>query len=133
MNTLLEDMKELRLANPQHYRYCNGYASIGFRTADAGYVINHDNFILNSKNDGWFRKDYGIAKGHGLCINDIKITSRVPILVGDFICYKAVIQYTNNDFEPKEETDKFWVIVHKRFDIKDVMEYIQENKENWRA
>ena len=124
------------------HKYCNSFVAIGFRTDKINYDINKDNFILNSKYDGWFRKAEGIANGHGLCINSIKITNRnkhyhngeptwVGEHIGDFKCYKAEIQYTNNDFEPKEETDKFWVIVHKKFDIKDVLEYIEQNKENW--
>jgi hypothetical protein len=111
--------------------YTIGYVAIGFRTDKVGYDINKANFILNSKCDGWFRKDEGIANGYGLCINTIKITSSNPILVGDFLAYKAKIEYTNNDFEPKEERDFFWVYVHKQFDIKEVLDYIEEHKHEW--
>ena len=136
MGNLLEEMKVFKLANPQH-RYCNGYIAIGFRTDKAYYDINKTNFELDSKLDGWFRKNEGRANGYGLCINYIKITNRkkhyqngnpnwVGESVGDFLCYKAEIDYTTNDFEPSDEIDKFWIFVHKQFDIEDVLEYIQK-------
>jgi hypothetical protein len=141
MSNLLAEMKEFKSKNPQH-RYCNGYISIGFRGTKSDYDINRDNFSLNGMNDGWFRKIDGLAKGHGLCINNIRVTNRkyhyfngepsfICNTVGDFLCYKAIIDYTNNDFDSKDETDLFWIFVHKNFALADVLDYIEENKEGW--
>jgi hypothetical protein len=126
--------------------YCNGYVAIGFRQNSADYDINKNNFILNSCGDGWFRKDKnsGISSSHGLLIRNIKLTNRkkhfyngVPNvmgeLVGDFICYKAEIEYETNDFDPEVCYDKFWVFVHKTVDIKDVLCYINDHKNEWQA
>ena len=114
-------------------KYCNGYVGISFRTDKPEYDINKNNFILNSKFDGWFRKDSyaGVADGYGLMIRNIKITSRKPVLVGDFICHKAEIIYESNDFESSLVIDKFWVFVHKEFDIADVVEYIDSHINEW--
>jgi hypothetical protein len=123
-----------------------GFASIAFRTSeDPSYAINQNNFNLNTTGDGWFRKDKyaGPASGYGLCINSIKITNRkktyhageptwVGQEVGNFIAYKAIINYTNNNFDPEVEEDKFWVFVHKQFDIHDVIEYIVNHRDEWK-
>lgn len=116
--------------NSKH-RYCSGHIAIAHREEGepACYAINKSNYKLNGKCDGWFRKIEGLANGYGLAINSIKITSRTPLLVGNFLTYKAVIQYTANDETPA--TDKFWVFVEKSFDIEEVLEYIQENQHKW--
>lgn len=110
-----------------------GYASILFReNNDPNTDLSSRHgfpYVLNSKNDGWFRKTEGIAQGYGLCINSIKITSRKPQLMGKFICYKAQIDYTSHEETPA--SDKFWVLVHQQFDIQEVLQYIEDNKKNW--
>lgn len=124
-----------------------GFAAIGFRgTESADYAINQNNFYLNAAGDGWFRKDKyaGIASGYGLMIRNIKITNRkkhyhngepsfVGQEIGNFVAYKASIIYETNDFESEVVEDKFWVFVHKQFDIKDVVEYIDTHINEWRA
>lgn len=130
MSNLLAEMKEFKSKNPAH-RYCNGYISIGFRSKDADYDINKDNFVLDGGNDGWFRKIDGIAKGYGLAINELKVTSKQFWVVGDFYCFKAKIAYTNWNWNPEDETGLVWVFVHKAFEIEEVLEYIEENKEGW--
>jgi hypothetical protein len=105
-----------------------GYASISFRTTNF-QSDTHKAFVLNSKNDGWFRKDNGIADGFGLCINEIKITSKTVQDMGSYLVYKCKIEYT--DWEEYPETDLFWLYVHKNFELEEIMEYISENKEKW--
>lgn len=111
-------------------RYCNGFVAIGFRENPAEADINRDNYILNSMGDGWFRRVYGIAKGHGLCLNSIKITSRSPKLVGDFYCHKAKINFTYPDGDLG--TDFFWLYIHEDYDLEQVLTYIEIHKHEWR-
>jgi len=95
------------------YRFCYGWVSIGFRKSnDPSYEFVNP-FVLNVEGDGWFRKpkDAGISAGYGLCINDIKITTRKEgTLVGSYIAYKAIIKYTTSDFEAEEAEDKFFLV-----------------------
>lgn len=123
-------IEKLWQAELKYNRYCSGYVFIAYRTEhDAGYDINQNNYKLNGKGDGWFRKIEGLCNGYGLAINAVKITSRKPQLVGDFIAYKAIIQFTANDETPAE--DKFWIYVHKHFDIEEVLDYIEKTQHNW--
>lgn len=129
MSDLLEKMSSIKTNKV----YSNGMVSIGFRQDQAVYDINKNNFELNfSDNDGWFRKNYGIAKGYGLCINEIKITSAKPVYAGDFSCYKCKIKFTDCDFEGTEKSDLFWLYIHKELDIIKVLHYIDITKENWK-
>lgn len=122
-------IEKLWQAEIKYNRYCSGHVFIGYRFSDARTDINRCNYKLNGKGDGWFRKIEGVANGYGLAINTVKITSRQPQLIGDFIAYKAVIQYTANDETPAE--DKFWIFVQKQFDIEEVLEYIELTQHNW--
>lgn len=111
-------------------KYYLGYASLSFRTTNFQSDI-HKAFVLNSKGDGWFRKDNGIADGYGLCINRIKITSKTVRDIGAYLVYKCKIEYTGNDDEQTPETDLFWLYVHKNFEVEEILEYIKENKDKW--
>lgn len=128
MSDLLEKIASVKTTK----QYCNGMVSIGFRTDQACYNINDNNFEINFLKDGWFRKNYGPAKGYGLCINELRITSSKPVFCGDFSCYKAKIEYTDNDFDSTEKSDLFWIYVHKDIDIKSVIEYIGSTKHEWK-
>ena len=111
-----------------------GYAAISFRDADPNRN-SHRAFVLNSKDDGWFRRDdnNSIADGFGLAINEIKVTTRTaPVKMGNFNVYKVIIDYTDWSWEAKEERDFFWLYVHENFELKEILDYINENKENWR-
>jgi hypothetical protein len=114
------------------FPYCNGWVFIAFRDKKkVSYVINEDNFVLNSYGDGWFRKAKGTRWPYiGLCIKDIKITSRTPILIGDFICHKCECNYI--DYQEDHCKDKFWLFIHKKFELKDVLEYIETYSKEWR-
>lgn len=111
-------------------RYYIGYAAISFRIqnpSDDSFLA----FVLNSEYDGWFRRVAGNSKGHGLCIKNLKISGKNPSVMGDFLVYKCKIDYIDSNDETKI-TDLFWLYVHKKFDIEDILEYIEENKHNWR-
>jgi hypothetical protein len=109
-------------------RYCVGYASIAFRESnDPSYALNNNPFVLNSKNDGWFRKVDGNSAGFGIAINDFKITSKNPIKIGHFYAYKCKISYTNWAWEPEEEKDFFWLFVHQNFEVEEIVEYINDH------
>ncbi|NCQ52030.1 hypothetical protein GW796_09075 [archaeon] len=109
-----------------------GYAAIAFReNNDYVKALNVDfPFILNSKNDTWFRKIEGKAKGYGLAIKDVKITSRKPMTMGNFDIYKASIKYIDDKTE-EENIDNFWISVHNKFSIDDVINYIDKHKNKW--
>lgn len=111
--------------------YYIGYVAISFRAQNPS-VDSFLAFVLNSQYDNWFRRVSGISKGHGLCIRNIKLTSKNPSVMGDFLVYKCKIDYINNNFESDIETDLFWLYVHKKFDVEDILKYIEENKENWK-
>lgn len=108
-----------------------GYVAITYRSTNNPSLdlVSCHPYILNSKHDGWFRKNEGLADGYGLCINNVKITSRKPMVIGDFLAYKVAIDFTNND--EIDDNDIFWLYVENKFDIKDVMEYIEKTKDNW--
>ena len=115
------------------YRYCCGFVSIAFRKhLEPRDDINYGSYILNSGSDGWFRKDHdnGASSGHGLCIDQIKITGRNPAWVGDFLAYKCKIEYTTAEESPA--SDFFWLYIHKEFNIEDVLKYIEEHKGEWK-
>ena len=112
-------------------RHYAGYASISFRqNNDPAYDI-HRVFVLNSHNDGWFRRDKqsGIMSGVGIAINSIKITSRNPQYLGNYVAHKCKIDYINN--EEEQTSDIFWLYVHKNFTLEEVIKYIEDNQENW--
>lgn len=113
-------------------RYSNGFVSIAFRDKESEkYAINKSNFVCNSFNDTWFRKTEGVTKGYGLMIRDINITSTKTLYVGDFKAYKCTIKYEDNTCEWKIDTDKFWLFVHERFKLEDVLAYIETHKNSW--
>lgn len=110
-------------------KYYLGYCAISFRDQSPN-GNSHRTFVLNSKGDGWFRRTSGPGDGYGLCINDLKITSSKPNKMGDFNVYKCVINYIN--WNEEEARDFFWLYVHKNFELEEILEYIEENKHNWR-
>lgn len=109
-----------------------GYAAIVYREGnDYSKALNVGNpYILNSKNDTWFRITEGKGKGYGLAINDVKITSRKPAEMGNFNIYKAVIKYIDDKSE-EETVDNFWISVHNKFNIEDVLSYVNKHKDKW--
>jgi hypothetical protein len=125
-------IEKLWQAELKYNRYCSGYVFIAYREEDepASYAINKYNYKLNSKCDGWFRKIGGVSNGYGLAINSIKITSRQPQLIGDFLTYKCTIQHIDCDTE-EAITDKFWLFVHRHFNVEEVLDYIEQNQHKW--
>lgn len=110
-----------------------GYASISFRD-NTPNMNSHRAFVLNSKGDGWFRRDDkdSVSDGYGLVINEIKVTTRTnPIVMGNYNVYKCVITYVDWSWEAEEKKDFFWIYIHKNFDLSEILDYIEENKENW--
>lgn len=124
-------MEFLNYNKSKQDRSCIGYASIAFRTEESYQTSCYKSFILNSKNDGWFRKDEGIADGFGLCINEFKITSHKPVTMGAFNVYKCKINYTDWAYDSEIQNDFFWLYVHENFDLEEIINYINENKESW--
>lgn len=113
--------------------YCIGFASIAYRNCENPSANCHKAFVANSYGDGWFRipRGEGLSEGYGLCIRELKITSKNCFYMGDFIAYKAIITYINPNDEYMLETDKFWIFVHKDFDVLSVLEYIEQTKMQW--
>lgn len=93
-------------------------------------------YALNGTGDTWFRKveDYPKGtKGHGLAIQDIKITSRNPEHYGNFYAYKATMKYIGNNYNDEEvQSDPIWLYIDKSYDLDEVMDYINKNKHNWK-
>ena len=69
--------------------YYIGYVSLSFRYTNNPHKDMHENFILNSYEDTWFRRVDGNTKDYGLAIKEIKITSENFVTMGDFFCYQS--------------------------------------------
>ncbi len=108
-----------------------GNAAIAFRFDNnpAGSFYHRYPYILNSKGDGWFRKDSGLGDGYGLVIRSIRVTSRKPIEHLDGTFHKAIIDYT--DVSGRDQREPFWLYVSKHFTLEEVLNYIESNKSKW--
>jgi len=114
------------------YPYLCGAASIEFRHK-APYT--NSIYILNGMGDGWFRATEYIAKGYGLAIVSIKVTSTKPTIFHHTRVYKAKMSYIPPHFEEvKDAEDAFiYIHVHNDYTIEDVLNYINSNSKKWRA
>ena len=115
-------------------KYYMGWVAIGFRKSNnpGRDIMNGLTFGLNSKNDGWFRKTEGHANGYGLPLTSFKITSRSPVVLGDYYVYKAIGTYISFEDDETIERDNFWLFIHKDYELSDVLTYIEKNNKNWR-
>lgn len=106
-----------------------GVAAINFRN-DNPNVDSWNSFILNSMNDGWFRRIEGNSKGYGLQIQSLKITGKIPIEWPCYYVYKGKIKYL--DFSNEIKFGKVWVFLDKNFNPNDLINYIDQNKCKWK-
>jgi hypothetical protein len=55
--------------------------------------------------------------------------------MGQYRAYKAKIKYLpnreDNDDGTNYEVDNFWVLVHEKFELKDVLDFIDRNKKSY--
>lgn len=113
-----------------------GYVFIVFREGSKDvHLGTGGEYTLNGKGDTWFRKleDHPAGtKGYGLAITEFKITSRNPEVRGNFNVYKATIKYIPISDENSTDTATIFLWVHKNFELKDVLSYIDQNKHSWR-
>jgi hypothetical protein len=131
-NALTAEMLNVKKSKDE--RYLAGYVFIEFRNDYHGNnkkptFIN--TYILNSQDDGWFRRTEGKLKGYGLAINELKLTSTAPKQIGSFKAYCAKMKYISFNDENEIEEEFIWLVVHDRFDIVDVLEHIKENVDLW--
>ncbi len=110
-----------------------GYVGINFR--DKPKPDSMTMFSLNSFSDGWFRSDTGNAKGYGLAIMSVKVTSKNHIPFGKHFAYKATMTHIPSDKEDEADKEKasIWLFVHQSFELDDVLQYIRQNSSKWRA
>ena len=112
--------------------YYWGYAAIEYRETP------YKEFILNQGClDGWFRreKDFlGISLG--LCLKSLKITGKRPIRRGNHLMYKCIAQIRDYDSDYNyigDKSEKMNLFVHDETSLKNILRYIDENNNNWRA
>jgi hypothetical protein len=131
----LKERVEIGKTNPNSFRPgIVGAAAISLdRTAaSVEYVLNGDGM------DGWFRKMEGPAKGYGIAVRDIKLTSKKDKLDGTsspYERYDVKVTYLpsseDTDDSNKYESSLGWLWVHRDYSLEEVLEYIKKNMKNW--
>ena len=123
-----------------------GYVLLHFGRARNDWFSNAT-YILNAKNDTWFRRTEGIGKGYGLLLRDLKVGNKSVSKTDTFNIYRARITYWPEGYSGKfggddwhEEDDKpanwekadglLWII--STVDKDEVMGYINKNMSKWR-
>jgi len=104
--------------------------AIGFsRKAGENYDIEY-----TLRNDGWFRKTREPGLDYGLPIKGIKLKKFYETRT-NFETYLCSITFlpTSEDFDNKKAYDKMDMIlwVHKDFDVKAVIKFVESNMDNW--
>ena len=112
--------------------YYIGYVSLSFRYSNNPMKDMYENFILNSYDDTWFRRVNGDTKGYGLAIQEIKVTSKNTVTMGDYICYKVKINHIDWYDDEYIKMDYMWLMIHKDWDLEEVMCYIKNNMSKWK-
>ena len=139
MGLILEGLKNINessnmldVSASKGERYSSGYVSIEFKSGNnTKYPLFNVSYVLNGTGDGWFRRIEGIGKGMGLAITDLKLTSPKPLVVGDFNAYNVKITYISHNDEDVKESGLAWLLVHNRFDIEQVLRFIQKKEGTW--
>lgn len=99
-------------------------------------------YVLDWKNDGWFRKYEGNAKGYGIKIRDIKLTTqKTQPWAGDGettggrlfsvkITFEPIGQFEDTEVRPNE-TLLAKLYVHHSVELPTVINYIKQHMDTW--
>jgi hypothetical protein len=101
----------------------------------------YTDYTYDIQGDKWFRSTFGLSKGYGLLVKDLKITPKQKTqfiaTTSERNAYPITLKLVNNedaslpDWDKHYTKEKYWLIISNKEDVDNVIKDINKQSKNW--